>query len=827
MADESIFTWEGISLPSYWGGNFQTATGLAAMDLIKANGANTISIVPNFFMKDEHSNEMQLNLGTPSEPWRIESDTFAQVKQAIADAVDRGLNVVVKPHVETDNRVWRALIEPSDAKVWFANYKAMMVEYAKAAQEAGAAMFCVGTEMRSMTDPTKVCSDGKTYTQKWGEIIDAVRAVFSGKVTYAATDDEALRIQFWDKVDYIGVDAYFSMADDGTYDPTLEELIDSWIKPPVNWNAKEVYGTTSVVDTWKNLSETWGKKVIFTEIGYGSYDGTNLSPGWLRETQPVDEQEQRDCYEALYHVMKNYGGQWLDGALIWSYQTTTDPAYIPPTDYTTQGKPADAIIKAGYSSPEHVTGIVRNGTGGRDKLDGGYNNDTLDGGAENDVLWGGAGHDRLIGGAGNDVLDGHTGTNTAAFSGAAADYIITELAGGGYRIADTFSRDGTDTLKNIRYIQFSDRTVDLTTLTEAPKLSIAADAASTFEGSDGGWTTLTFTVRRSNTEGSPTATWQVDGIPEADLEARTGTVSFSGTSLTATITVKIKADKIIEADQLLRVTLSDPTGGATLETGRNSATTIIVDDDDIHFTPVLSGLSVGEHAAVGSVVGTFSPTNVKGLGITYSLADGGVFKIVNNQLVVANALDFESAASHQIQVTMTDAQGGVTNSTFTISVRDELDILSGSSAKDRLVGAPGADRIYGGKGNDTLTGGAGQDVFVFDTKLGNYRNDRKVNFDTITDFKPVDDAIWLDLKIFTNKTLRKFAKKATEDNPVTLSKKYFTTGTKAKDANDYFIHNKKTGVISFDSDGSGAKNAVEFAKVQKGITLKFNDFFFI
>jgi len=397
-APESIFTWEGISLPSYWGGSFQTSGGLSALDLIKANGATTVTMIPNFFMANQYSNEVKLNVD-PNNPWASESDTFAQVKQGILDAKAKGLNVVVKPHVETDNRVWRAEIQPTDPKLWFANYKNMMVEYAKVAQEAGASMFVVGTEMKSMTDPTKVCSDGLTYTQKWGEIIDAVRAVFSGKVTYAATDEEALKLQFWDKVDYIGVDAYFSMTNSNT--PTVQELIDSWIKPATNWNSQQIYGTTSVVDTWKHLSETWGKKVIFTEIGYGSYDGVNKSPGWIAGST-VDQQEQKDCYEALYHVMKNYGGQWLDGAFLWSYQTNLDPVYLPPTDYTTQGKLADAVIKAGYSSPAHVTGVVWNGTSANDKLDGGYNNDTLNGGAGSDTLWGGAGHDVLNGGTGAD-----------------------------------------------------------------------------------------------------------------------------------------------------------------------------------------------------------------------------------------------------------------------------------------------------------------------------------------------------------------------------------------------------------------------------------------
>jgi serralysin len=481
---ESIFTWEGISLPSYWGGNFGTLSGQAAMDAIKATGADTITLVPNFFQDNGASTEVKLNLSPdPTKPWLSESDTLPQVQAAIQDAVARGFKVVVKPHVERNDRnnppvidpatgeredPWRAKIAPSDPKTWFANYKAMMVDYAKAAQAGGASMFVVGTEMRSMTDPTKVCSDNISYTQKWGEIIEAVRTVFSGKVTYAATDDEALRLQFWDKLDYIGVDAYFSMAVDGTLDPTVQQLIDSWIKPPVNWNSQQVYGTTSVVDTWKHLSEQWGKKVIFTEIGYAAYNGTNQSPGWLRDL-PEDLGEQRDCYEALYHVMQNYGGQWLDGAFLWSYQTTTDPDYVKSNDYTPQGKPANLIITAGYSGPEHVAGITQNGNAEANKLDGGYHNDVLNGAGGRDVLWGGAGHDVLNGGADNDALDGGSGTNTAVFSGARADYVITRNSDGTITVADKQAgRDGSDQLKNIQHARFSDQTYNLQTSTAEP-----------------------------------------------------------------------------------------------------------------------------------------------------------------------------------------------------------------------------------------------------------------------------------------------------------------------------------------------------------------------
>lgn len=464
-----IFEWEGITQPSYWGGQAITDTGHKAMDQIAATGASTLTLVPNFFQADKFSNSVALNLGDPNNPWDNESDTFAQVRQSILDAKARGLNVVLKPHLETDNRVWRAELAPTDPKAWFDSYKAMMVEYAKVGQEAGAAMFCVGTEMDSMIDPTKVCSDGKTYTQKWAEIIEAVRAVYSGKITYAATYGTVKDVGFWDQVDYIGVDAYIPSST--VNDPTVDQIVDAWTKPHFNpWIRDTLHGGKSVVEYYKALSEQYGKKVIFTEVGYKSMDGANKDPGVFGGSGTYDPQEQVDCYTALYKVMENYGGQWLAGSFLWSYYSFENPMEergVAWTDYTTQWKPANGTVTTHYSSPAHVTGLVWNGTGNVDKLDGGYHNDTLEGAGGNDILWGGAGHDRLNGGTendvltggfGNDVLDGGAGDqDRAIFSGKRADYTVTKNQDGSFTVLDNRTGgDGRDTVSGIEAFQFAD-----------------------------------------------------------------------------------------------------------------------------------------------------------------------------------------------------------------------------------------------------------------------------------------------------------------------------------------------------------------------------------
>ncbi len=156
-----------------------------------------------------------------------------------------------------------------------------------------------------------------------------------------------------------------------------------------------------------------------------------------------------------------------------------------------------------------------------------------------------------------------------------------------------------------------------------------------------------------------------------------------------------------------------------------------------------------------------------------------------------------------------------------IQGRGGNDKLFGLEGQDRIDGGAGKDRIFGGYDNDTLTGGAGADVFAFNTRLGTAATDRKVSFDTISDFNVKDDGIWLDNAVF------KKLGKGTELKPGKLNKDFFTLGTKAQDKNDYLIYDKKTGVLSYDADGSGKGRAIEFALLKKGLALKYDDFFVI
>ncbi|MGL4487986.1 MAG: calcium-binding protein [Rhizobiaceae bacterium] len=141
----------------------------------------------------------------------------------------------------------------------------------------------------------------------------------------------------------------------------------------------------------------------------------------------------------------------------------------------------------------------------------------------------------------------------------------------------------------------------------------------------------------------------------------------------------------------------------------------------------------------------------------------------------------------------------------------KIEGLGGSNFGDALVGDAGNNALNGGLGNDYLAGGAGADAFVFTTALNT-----ATNFDRLTDFRPVDDIIWLQQANVFNAIAKG-----------SLAAANFVIGSVALDANDRIIYNQANGNIFYDPDGNGATARILFAQVAANTVLTSADFFVI
>ncbi|WP_457090747.1 polysaccharide lyase family 7 protein [Microvirga sp. P5_D2] len=150
------------------------------------------------------------------------------------------------------------------------------------------------------------------------------------------------------------------------------------------------------------------------------------------------------------------------------------------------------------------------------------------------------------------------------------------------------------------------------------------------------------------------------------------------------------------------------------------------------------------------------------------------------------------------------------NVTKTVKGTNGHNVLSGSSSKEVIYGYGGPDKLYGKGGNDTLVGGAGKDAFVFDATPNS-----KTNMDVIRDFSLRDDVIRLNDSVYTGIQSGR------------LSADSFVIGAQASDPSDRIVYDDKTGAVFYDADGSGNVDAVQFARIDAGLSLMASHFIII
>jgi hypothetical protein len=156
-------------------------------------------------------------------------------------------------------------------------------------------------------------------------------------------------IGFWSDLDYIGISAYYLLADAGNTNPSISTLLASWDA----WNSREI----------TPLHQKYGKPVLFTEIGYRSMDGAAGHPWDWQLQDPYDGQEQSDLVQALLQYWSNYS--WFGGFQYWEFQTNPNCCGAGDISYSLQNKPAYDTMKNGLGVQAglnfYVTAPVDNG----------------------------------------------------------------------------------------------------------------------------------------------------------------------------------------------------------------------------------------------------------------------------------------------------------------------------------------------------------------------------------------------------------------------------------------------------------------------------------
>jgi Ca2+-binding RTX toxin-like protein len=157
--------------------------------------------------------------------------------------------------------------------------------------------------------------------------------------------------------------------------------------------------------------------------------------------------------------------------------------------------------------------------------------------------------------------------------------------------------------------------------------------------------------------------------------------------------------------------------------------------------------------------------------------------------------------------------------TFTLGSNIERLSLGGVSAingtgnelANTLSGNAVSNILNGALGNDTLIGGLGNDYFRFNSAPNSL-----TNRDTITDFNVANDTVQLENSIFS-------ALGIAIGVLASAMFKNLTFGG-AVDTSDRILYNDTNGAVFYDTDGSGAALAIQFATISGAPTLTNADF---
>ncbi len=238
---------------------------------------------------------------------------------------------------------WRQDYQPTNAAAFFASYKQMLVAEAQVAQANGAQMFSIGAELDQLA--------GSQYLSYWTDIINSVRAVFSGALTYSASWNTANEVSFWSQLNYEGIDCYVPLSN--AANPTLQQLVNGWLDPATqasNPGAYAVIGNQSPIQYFENLAQQSGKPLIFTELGYANDSGAAADPS--ASGNSPDPSLQAELYQAFFHAWEESGSSSLIGTYLWEWDPNGSTSNVGPgiDSFSPQNSPAQAQATAGFES---------------------------------------------------------------------------------------------------------------------------------------------------------------------------------------------------------------------------------------------------------------------------------------------------------------------------------------------------------------------------------------------------------------------------------------------------------------------------------------------
>ena len=259
------------------------------------------------------------------------------------------------------------------AEFW-ETYTNQAVHFGRIAEDEGVGLYSLGTEtdrlFRSRPDPVDPARPGSGYMHndfgdELRDMVDRVRAVYSGRLTYDTLTDTLVSSDFygvgtggghlWEDLDLdiVGISAWFSLTE------TVPEEV-------VSVQMLEASYETIFRDLLMPLSDrNPGRAIVFTEYGAMDVVETPRLP-WRADRQGElavfadrngnglddGEEAQANIFQAFFNTSDRYPGI-VNGAFFWDNWITTEALWqewwAGRRNFAIRGKLAEDVVRAEYA----------------------------------------------------------------------------------------------------------------------------------------------------------------------------------------------------------------------------------------------------------------------------------------------------------------------------------------------------------------------------------------------------------------------------------------------------------------------------------------------
>jgi len=283
-------------------------------------GANWVTLMPFGYLRSAADSEVRFDTR-----WQWEGETSTGIEAVIPLFKAAKIKVMLKPQIWISKGVYTGRINPTSQTDWEelkASYRAFILHFARLAEKHQLSLFCIGTELSSMV---------KKDVQFWDELIQEIRTFYKGQLTYAENWDQYQGVPFWDKLDYIGINAYFPLKGSSYF--TVEDIKHRW---------------ENISPTIAETSTLFNRPVLFTEMGYRSISNPLSRPWDYNKKAAFNSAAQAMALTALLDHFTPL--EWWKGGFVWKwFPDHVNAGGENHTGFSPQNKAAQKVLTTHFT----------------------------------------------------------------------------------------------------------------------------------------------------------------------------------------------------------------------------------------------------------------------------------------------------------------------------------------------------------------------------------------------------------------------------------------------------------------------------------------------